>query len=36
MVGSETTQNVDDFRIDKRQRIGEDVIDGYLVQTYHT
>ena len=36
MVGSETTQNVDDFRIDNRQRIGEDVIDGYLANKHIT
>ena len=30
MVGSETTQNVDDFRILERQKIAEDILNGNM------
>ena len=36
MVGSETTQNVDDFRASDRSRIGEDVIAGDIASKHIT
>lgn len=36
MVGSETTQNVDDFRILERQKLASDIISGYISSKHIT
>ena len=36
MVGQESAQNVDDFRVLERQSIGKDIIDGYLATKHIT
>jgi len=36
MVGSETTQNIDDFRVFTRANVGEDVVNGHLFSKHIT